>query len=73
MAVVVGSGSHQYEVAEGWGQLPPGYEWGTIGAVAVDKQERVWIYTRTDHPLMPMGYALTTKRITSWRTGRLRW
>lgn len=48
----VGRGTHTYELAEGWGQLPPGWEWGQVGGVAVDAQDRVHVFTRTDHPLM---------------------
>ena len=33
MTVTVGSGSYRYDVAEGWGKLPEGYEWGQIGAL----------------------------------------
>ena len=52
MAVSVGQGSYSYEVAEGWKELPAGYEWGQIGAVAVDSKNQVYTFTRTDHPLM---------------------
>jgi DNA-binding beta-propeller fold protein YncE len=52
MAISVGNDSFTYEVAEGWGELPEGYEWGQIGAVSVDGQDRVHLFTRTDHPLM---------------------
>ncbi len=52
MAVTVGSDALRYEVAEGWGELPAGYEWGQIGSVNVDAEDRVYVYTRTEHPLM---------------------
>jgi DNA-binding beta-propeller fold protein YncE len=52
MTVTVGSGSYQYDVAEGWGTLPQGYEFGQIGAVAVDSQDRVHVCTRTEHPVL---------------------
>lgn len=48
----LGSGEFTYEVAEGWGKLPQGWEWGQISSVAVDSQDRVYVYTRTAHPLM---------------------
>ncbi|MFH1140531.1 MAG: peptidyl-alpha-hydroxyglycine alpha-amidating lyase family protein [Chloroflexota bacterium] len=47
-----GSGDFRYELAEGWGQLPSGWQWGQIAAVAVDSQDRVYVYTRTNHPMM---------------------
>jgi hypothetical protein len=52
MAASVGQGSYSYEVAEGWKEPPAGYEWGQIGAVAVDSKDQVYLFTRTDHPLM---------------------
>lgn len=47
-----GSAQLQYELVEGWGQLPHGWRWGQVGGVAVDSQDRVHVFTRTDHPLM---------------------
>ena len=52
MAVTVGNGAYQYDVAEGWGKLPDGYDWGQIGAVAVDSRDRVHVCTRTEHPVL---------------------
>ncbi len=52
MAASVGQGSYSYEVADGWKEPPAGYEWGQIGAVAVDSKDQVYLFTRTDHPLM---------------------
>lgn len=52
MAIRVGSDSLRYEVAEGWGQLPQDFEWGQIGSVTVDSHDRVYVFTRTEHPLM---------------------
>ena len=48
----VGAGKFTYEVAEGWGKLPQGWKWGQIASVATDSQDRVYLYTRTDHPVM---------------------
>ena len=52
MGVSVGDGKFIYEVAEGWGELPDSYEWGQIGAVSVDSQDMVHMFTRTNHPVM---------------------
>jgi DNA-binding beta-propeller fold protein YncE len=52
MSVTVGSDSIRFEVAEGWGELPQGYQWGQIAAVTVGSQDRVYLATRTEHPLM---------------------
>ncbi len=42
----------KYEVVEGWGKLPEGWQWGQVGGVAVDSHDRVHVFTRTDHPVM---------------------
>ena len=47
-----GSGEYRYEVAEGWGRLPDGWSWGWIPAVACDSRDRVFVYSRSEHPLV---------------------
>jgi hypothetical protein len=47
-----GSGKYSYEVVEGWGKLPEGWHWGWIPGVAVDSQDRVFVYSRSEHPLV---------------------
>ncbi|MSR84012.1 MAG: hypothetical protein EXS58_13995 [Candidatus Latescibacteria bacterium] len=49
---LVGSGAFTYEVQEGWGRLPAGWKLGWIAAVAVDSQDRVFVYSRSEHPLI---------------------
>lgn len=50
--MVFGSGKYSYKLVEGWGQLPEGWEWGWIPAVACDSQDRVFVYSRSEHPLV---------------------
>ena len=50
--MLYGSGEYTYKVAEGWGELPNGWAWGWIPAVACDSQDRVYIYSRSEHPLV---------------------
>ena len=40
-----GTGQLQYELVEGWGQLPDGWSWGQVGGVAVDSQDHVHVFT----------------------------
>ena len=47
-----GSGKYTYDVQEGWGQLPSGWTWGWIPAVACDSQDNVFVYSRSEHPLV---------------------
>ena len=50
--MVFGSGEYRYEVEVGWGQLPDGWKWGWIAAVACDSNDRVFVYSRSEHPLV---------------------
>ncbi len=47
-----GSGKYSYEVLPSWGKLPSGWEWGWIPAVACDSQDNVYVYSRSQHPLV---------------------
>ena len=48
----VGQGAFQYEVISDWAQLPSGWSFGWIPAVAVDRQDRVYVYSRSENPMM---------------------
>ncbi len=65
-ALAIDTGERQYEFVEGWGDLPPGWVWGQVGAVAVDSQDHVHVFTRTEHPYMIFDKA--GKLIWSWGT-----
>jgi len=45
-------GERQYELVEGWGQLPQGWVWGQCAGVACDSDDNVHVFTRTEHPNM---------------------
>lgn len=47
-----GSGEYTYELAEGWGKLPEGYEFHQVAGVAVDRNEQVYLFNRSSHQLM---------------------
>ncbi|MCC9078214.1 peptidyl-alpha-hydroxyglycine alpha-amidating lyase family protein [Litorilinea aerophila] len=47
-----GAGRYTYEVIEHWAKLPEGWTWGWIPAVAVDSRDRVFVYSRSEHPLV---------------------
>ena len=52
MDPVVGSGRHTYHVNENWAQVPDGIEFKPA-AVAVDSQDRVFAFSRSDtHPVV---------------------
>ena len=50
--MIVGSGNYRYELAEGWGRLPYGYEWNQAADVSTDSQDRVYVFNRSAHPVM---------------------
>jgi DNA-binding beta-propeller fold protein YncE len=43
----LGSGSHTYEIVEGWGTLPKGVHLGTTCGVIVDSQDRVYVLNQS--------------------------
>ncbi len=47
-----GQGDYQYELVEDWGNLPEGYEWHQVAGVAVDSNDNVYAYNRSEHQLM---------------------
>jgi len=47
-----GDGDYTYDVIETWAKLPEGWSWGWIPAVACDSQDRVFVYSRSEHPLV---------------------
>lgn len=49
---VVGSGQFLYGVVEGWGKLPDGWSYREVAAVGVDRQDRVYVFSRGDHPII---------------------
>jgi DNA-binding beta-propeller fold protein YncE len=50
--LVLGTGGYRYRVAEGWGELPPGYTYGDSAAVCVDSKDNVYVFTRGAHPVI---------------------
>lgn len=52
MTVTLGTGEFTYRVSEGWGTLPPGWHFGDIGGVSVDRHDRVYVFNRGEHPMV---------------------
>jgi DNA-binding beta-propeller fold protein YncE len=48
--MLIDAGERQYELVPNWGEIPDGWIWGQVGAVAVDSQDRIHIFTRAEHP-----------------------
>ena len=41
-----------YDADEHWAQVPAGWNWHEVAAVAVDSQDRVFVFNRGEHPVM---------------------
>ena len=50
--MIFGAGAFTYRIQERWGRLPEGWALGWIPAVAVDLQDRVYVYSRSEHPMV---------------------
>jgi hypothetical protein len=42
--MIIGSGTHTYKIAEGWGRLPDGIRYGYTHGVVTDSKDRVYIF-----------------------------
>ena len=56
-----------YEVVEGWGKLPEGWIFTQVAGVAVNSQDRVYVYNRGEHPLII--FDREGNFLTSWGEG----
>jgi DNA-binding beta-propeller fold protein YncE len=65
--IVIDAGERQYELVHGWGQLPDGWIWGQVGAVAVDSHDNVHVFTRAEHPYRV--FDASGRLIDSWGEG----
>ncbi len=52
MAVTIGMGDYVYEYQPAWAQLPSGMIFQTPSAVAVDSQDRVYVFQRQGPPVL---------------------
>jgi hypothetical protein len=56
-----------YEVDPTWPKRPAGVHFGHVPGIAVDKQDNVWIFTRTNNPVQV--YTADGKFIRAWGDG----
>jgi DNA-binding beta-propeller fold protein YncE len=50
--MIVGQGAYRYEVVENWEQLPSGWTHLDVAGVATDSQDRVYVFNRSEHPVI---------------------
>lgn len=52
MSSTIRSGEHAFRVDLSWPQLPEGWSFHEVADVAVDSQDRVYVLSRGEHPMM---------------------
>ena len=57
----------EYEVLEGWEQLPEGWSFTEVAGVAVDSKDQVYVFCRGEHPLIV--FDKDGHFITAWSEG----
>jgi len=50
--MVVGEGKYRYELVENWAKLPKDWLIGDAPGVATDSEDRVYVFTRSEHPVI---------------------
>ena len=50
--MAIGPHKFEFEVIRGWGQLPEGWSYVEVAGVAVDSKDRVYVFTRGQHPVI---------------------
>jgi DNA-binding beta-propeller fold protein YncE len=48
---IVGAGEFRYEALANWQELPPGWRFGEVAGVATDSQDRLFVFSRSEHPV----------------------
>lgn len=52
---ILADGAFRYEVVGNWARLPPEVTLGDVAAVAVDRKDNVFLFTRGDHPMIVLN------------------
>ena len=65
--VILGSGAFRYRVLPKWGELPPGWRYGDVAAVGVDRKDNVYVFNRGPHPMIV--YDREGRFLRSWGEG----
>jgi len=61
----LGTGANTYEPVEGWGQLPPGMNYGFGCGVVVDSKDRVYVTSRSTSPAVAV-FDRAGKLLETW-------
>jgi DNA-binding beta-propeller fold protein YncE len=61
------AGTFRYSADDRWAQIPSGWSWNEVTAVAIDSRDRVLVFNRGDHPVLVFERDGTF--VTSWGEG----
>jgi len=67
MVAKLGAGRFTYEVIEDWAKLPEGWSFNEVADVAVDRKDRVYVFSRSEHPVTV--FDREGKFLASWGEG----
>ena len=65
------SAASVYKAVQGWGQLPAPLKWGEVPNVAIDPKGTVFVFTRTEPPVVELTQA--GKLVKTWGQGMFVW
>ncbi len=57
----------QYDADDHWAQVPAGWTWNEVTAVAIDSRDRVFVFNRGEHPVIV--FRRDGSFVTSWGEG----
>jgi hypothetical protein len=63
----MGTSPYTYRLEEGWGELPDGWSFLDVAAVAVDRRDQVYAFNRGEHPMIV--FDRSGKFLRSWGEG----
>ena len=63
----VGTGKYTYDLTTDWAKLPAGESFGVVSAVATDSQDRVYVFHRTEPPVLV--FDRDGRFLSSWGQG----
>jgi DNA-binding beta-propeller fold protein YncE len=50
--MIYGAGKYRYELVDDWAKLPKGWSLVDVGGIGVDKEDRIYVLNRSDHPVI---------------------
>jgi DNA-binding beta-propeller fold protein YncE len=65
--MLYGAGKYQYELVDGWAKLPENWSLLDIGGIAIDKEDRIYVLNRGDHPIVLLDR--NGNLVNSWGQG----